>query len=185
MGKKAERIAILLFAAFMALAASLLPASPSQASETACARLEKAAPHGFFLSRPPQLYGTAERKLKDGSIFDYMDGGGVAYLEHGFVELFHAEYADGRGGEVTLDAFAMGSAAGAREALADERICPAGGSPLAFDREGRAYRFPPDYFLYMAIGDRLVYLHVNDDRQSGILDRFAVEVRSIVRKEDP
>jgi len=43
------------------------------------------------------LFGTAEHPLKDGDIFKYIDGGGMVYLDHGFTDLFHAEYGDGRG----------------------------------------------------------------------------------------
>src|SRR5664280_1316205 len=55
------------------------------------------APEGFTPSGPPLLFGTAEHPLKDGDIFKYIDGGGMVYLDHGFTDLFHAEYGDGRG----------------------------------------------------------------------------------------
>jgi len=181
MKKRTEKIPRLLA---LALLATLLPGAVSPAGDTIYARLEKLAPEGFSISRPLQFYGTAERKLKDGSIFNYMDGGGVAYLEHGFVELFHAEYADGSGGEITLDVFTMGSAPQARGALEDERVCPAAGAPLAPVPSGRAFRFPPDYFIYFASGRRLVYLHVNDDRLGLALDRFAGQVHLITAKEE-
>lgn len=156
-----------------------------QDGESLFSRLEHAVPAGFTMAGQPQLFGTTERRLKDGTIFHYMDGGGVAYLEYGFVELFHAEFADGEKNAITLDVFVMGSAAQAQSALADERICPAGGSQPAFAAGGKAFRFPPDYFIYFSAGDRLAYLHVNNDLRSEILDRFARQVKPIIEKEEP
>jgi hypothetical protein len=169
------------------LVADRAPARPGAipANGTLFAQLQPQVPAGFLPARPPQVYGTTERPLQDGTIFNFMDGGGVAYLEHGFVELYHAEFADSAKNEITLDVFVMGSPAQAKEALADERICPAGGSPPVFAPQGKAYRFPPDYFIYFSANDRLVYLHINNDLQGDALDRFAARVVPIIEKEKP
>jgi hypothetical protein len=107
------------------------------------------------------------------------------YLEHGFTDLFHAEYGDDRSNTITLDVYRMSTPEQALQALADERICPAGASTLDFDTSGKSYRFPPDYFFYVVQGRHLVYLHVSDDRLSAPLVRFGVEVKSILEKEEP
>jgi hypothetical protein len=187
-----QGIILLLLAAVAAGYAPLLSGTcamtqppPKQDGRSIYSRLERVAPPGFSWSRPPQLYGTEERRLQDGSIFTYMDGGGIAYLERGFVELFHGEFSDQGKNTISLDVFLMTSAQQALGALTDGRICPAGGSPLPFAPQGKAYRFPPDYFLYFAVNNRLVYLHVNNDLLGEILDRFAIEVRSIIEKEEP
>ena len=146
------------------------------------ARLEKLLPEGFSRPRQPQLFGTFENKLRDGSIFDYMDGGGVAWLEHGYLEMFHAEYAGSGELTVTLDVFAMDTADHAQAALADERICPNGGAAAPFAPGGKVFRFQPDYYMYFPVGPYIVYLHVNDDRQGALLDRFAAEVRKLVEE---
>ncbi len=161
---------------------SAIPAARETGADGLFARLERLVPAGFSLKRPPQLYGTAEKKLRDGSIFDYMDGGGVAYLEHGFTRMFHAEYTGQGVLAIILDLFVMGTAEQARTALADDRICPAGGMPAFFAPGGRVFRFPPDYYTYFPNDRHIVYLHVNDDRQSALLDRFAVRVRNIVEE---
>ncbi len=155
-----------------------VPAPPSGA-------LAALAPEGFAPSGPPLLFGTAEHPLKDGDIFTYIDGGGVVYLEHGFVDLFHAEYGDGRGNTITLDVYGMATPEQARQAMADERICPPGAGPLDLDPSGKSYRFPPDYFFYFVHGRRLVYLHVSDDRLSARLAQFGVAVKSVLEKEGP
>ncbi len=161
-----------------AIQAALLPAAPSFP-----AKLETLLPAGFQRQGPPRLYGTVERPLQDGTIFDYIDGGGVAYLDHGCREVFHAEFTDGRGTEFLLDVFAFSSPDGARRAYADEKICPEGGSPLDWPAPAKAYRFPPDYFVYFVQGMNLVYVHTSDDRQAEALDRFASAVRSILSEE--
>ena len=61
-------------------------------------------------------------------------------------------------------------------ALADERIAPAGGSPLTLAVPNKAYRFPPDYFVYMVLDKSLIYLHVDDDNLAETLDRFAADI---------
>ncbi len=160
-----------------------LAADAGAQAETLFSRLERLAPAAFTPSTPPQFFGTAENKLKDGSIFDYMDGGGVAWLEHGYLEMFHAEYAGDGGLAITLDVFVMGTAEQARSALADDRICPAGGSGAPFAQSGRIFRYPPDYYTYFPIGPHIVYLHINDDGQSTLLDRFAVEVIKLVEEK--
>lgn len=159
-----------------------LPGVADSPPEALFSRLERLVPEGFTPSSPPQLYGTAENKLKDGSIFDYMDGGGVAWLEYGFQELFHAEYAGQGDLAVTLDIFLMDTAEKALAALVDERICPAGGAATPFAPNGRVFRFPPDYYTYFPVKRLIVYIHVNDDRQGALLDRFAVEVRNMVEE---
>lgn len=176
-----KRTVILL--SFLAVIASfLLPGDPGSPAAALFARLGKLLPEGFSRPRQPQLYGTAENKLKDGSIFEYMDGGGVAWLEHGYLEMFHAEYAGSGELTVTLDVFAMDTADHAKTALADERICPNGGAAAPFAPGGRVFSFPPDYYMYFPVGRHIVYLHVNDDRQSALLDRFAAKARKTVEE---
>ncbi len=137
---------------------------------------ENIIPKGFAPAQAAQYYGLPERKLADGSIFDYMDGGGIVYLDHGFRALVHREFLDPGGRCITFDHFTMETAAQALSALADPRIAPSGGAPLALGVPNQAYRFPPDYFIYMVRDQSLIYLHVDDDALAEILDRFAVEI---------
>jgi hypothetical protein len=133
-------------------------------------------PKGFVPTASEERYGLPEQKLANGSIFDYMDGGGIVYLEHGFRELVHREFSGPGGRRITYDCFFMASAAQALSALADPRIAPEGGKPAALAAENKAYRFPPDYFIYLASGQRLIYLHVDDDSLAAILDQFAADI---------
>lgn len=142
------------------------------------------APEGFTPLAPPLHFGNESHPLRDGNIFNYIDGGGVVYVEHGFTELFHAEYGDGRQTIITLDIYGFSTPEQVRQAMADESICPAGPTPLSFDSSGKSYRFPPDYFFYFARGRHLVYLHVNDDRSTVPLTRFGAVIKSILEKEE-
>jgi len=130
-------------------------------------------PQGFAASGLEERYGTPELKLENGSIFDYMDGGGIVYLEHGFSEISHREFTDAAGHRISLDIFTMDTATNALTALSDERISPAGGIPLAIEVTNKSYRFPPDYFIYLVHGQHLIYLHVNDDGLADTLNQFA------------
>jgi len=137
---------------------------------------ENPLPKGFVPSGSGEFYGAPEQKLANGTIFNYMDGGGVVYLEHGFQKLVHREFSNPNKRIITFDRFTMGTAAQAMAALADERIAPAGGSPLPLSVPNKAYRFPPDYFIYMVLDKSLVYLHVDDDNLAETLDRFAADI---------
>ena len=140
-------------------------------------------PKGFASAGTLQRYGLPEQKLENGSIFDYMDGGGIVYLDHGFQELIHCEFSNSRGGLITFDRFTMETAEQALAALADQRIAPEGGSPLPLNASNKAYRFPPDYFIYLVWGKHLLYLHVNDDQLAEILDQFAADVLKSLKEE--
>ena len=60
-------------------------------------------PPGFAPAGSAERYGTPEQKKENGSIFDYMDGGGIVYLEHGFRKLIHCEFSNSRNGLITFD----------------------------------------------------------------------------------
>ncbi|MBE0664904.1 MAG: hypothetical protein IH584_03710 [Candidatus Aminicenantes bacterium] len=170
--------------ALAVLAAACFLGEPVRLAAFSQSELENMVPEGFKLSVPLQYYGTAENKMADGSIFDYMDGGGVVYLERGFREMVHGEYRDQHGNAVVLDIFSMTTSEQAQAALNDERICPPAGTPLKSDFIGVAHRFPPDYYLYFCQGNRLVYLHVSNDALAEMLKRFAVRVQKFCAKEN-
>ena len=140
-------------------------------------------PDGFTPAGKVQSFGTTERRLADGTLYDYMDGAGEIYFQHGFTELHHVELADGAGHHIVMDIFAFHSAAQTAAAFADERICPAAWGAASLDAPHKAYEFPPDYFVYFHTGRHLVYLHVDDNRLKPVLDRFAQIVLSEFTKE--
>lgn len=158
------------------LLCALLPICRASAAESPL-------PMGFVPSGSAEFYGAPEQKLANGTIFNYMDGGGVVYVEHGFRKLVHREFSNPEKRIVTFDRFTMATAAQALAALGDERIAPAGGSPLALPVPSKAYRFPPDYFIYMVLDRSLIYLHVDDDRLAETLDRFAAAILKSPDKE--
>ena len=144
---------------------------------------ESIVPKGFAPAGVEARYGTPDCKLADGSIFDYMDGGGVVYLDHGFRELVHREFSDPRGRRITFDSFTMATPEQAQAALVDTRIAPAGGKPLALAAANFVYRFTPDYFIYMVLDRSLIYLHVDDDNLAEILDQFAADILASAKEE--
>jgi len=133
-------------------------------------------PRGFVASGSGEFYGAPDKKLANGTIFNYMNGGGVVYLEHGFQKLVHREFSNPGKRVITFDRFTMETEAQAVTALADERIAPAGGSPLTLGVLNKAYRFPPDYFIYLVLDKSLIYLHVDDDTLRDTLDQFAADI---------
>jgi hypothetical protein len=144
---------------------------------------EAPRPEGFSAAGGVERYGPPEQRLADGTIFDYMDGGGIVYVEHGFRELTHREFVDVAGKRITCDCFLMASPEQALAALADERIASPGGTAAALAAPHKAYRFAPDYFIYLAAGPRLIYIHVDDDSLAAVLDRFAAAVLQSLEEE--
>ncbi len=142
--------------------------------------LPRELPEGFSLNGPPQFYGTDTNPLANGNIFNFMNGGGVVYVEHGFRELTHLELMNNNKVSITLSIFNMGSAKNAGAALVDERISPAGftlkdiGAGAASG--SRTYHYEPDYYMYFVKGKFLVYLAVDNDAFSETLNGFAAQI---------
>jgi Family of unknown function (DUF6599) len=128
---------------------------------------------GFIVSRGPEFYGTEQRPLDNGRIFDYIDGGGVVYINHGFQAVVHIVFEDKNKNSITVDIFDMGNTKNALSAYADELICPSGYETIPIGAGAKSYHFEPDYFIDFAKGRYLVYCHVNNDALSRLLVAYA------------
>ncbi len=142
-------------------------------------------PDGFQFSGSPQFYGTDKEARENGTIYDFMNGGGVVYLELGFQELTHILLKDKQENTITLNIFDMGTPANAAKALANETICPSGFKEIKIDTAdapgttgatAKRYHYEPDFYLYFIKGKYLVYLAVNNDKFSAPITRFAKEI---------
>lgn len=137
---------------------------------------------GFVLSRGPEFYGTEARPLENGNIFNFIDGGGVVYINHGFQAVVHVIFSGGKSGSITVDIYDMGSEANAREACRDEAICPSGSIPVSIgSEEAKSYHFEPDFYVYFIRGRYLVYAYVDNDAQSGLLTAYAAALSKEIR----
>ena len=135
-------------------------------------------PDGFSPADSIRIFGTSERRLKDGTIFDYINGGGVVYLNHGLHETTHIVFKDSTGNQLTVDIFDMGNRRNAREAFNDEEICPSGFSAGAPGTESKEYHYEPDFLLFFHKSKYLVYLGINNDNLRKILEDYASEIYS-------
>ena len=133
-------------------------------------------PGGFVFSGSPEFYGTNEKPLADGNIYNFMNGGGVVYVEHGFRELTHLELKNSAQESITLNIFNMGTAKNAAAAFANQNICPAGSSTKDIGTATKSYHYEPDYYMYFIKGKFLVYIAVDNDAQAGMLTGFAAEI---------
>lgn len=136
-------------------------------------------PEGFGFARTPEFFGTSEKPLANGNIYDFMNGGGIVYEEHGYRELTHVflkNKKDNGKTTITLNIFNMGTGENAAAALADTAICPEGFTIKDIGAKAKTYRFQPDFYLYFTKGKYLVYLAVNDDTLAETLMRFAAEI---------
>ena len=120
-------------------------------------------PGGFSPADSLRIYGTRARPLGDGTIFDYIDGGGLAYLKYGLRETTHAVFRDGRDNMLTIDIFDMGSPENARSVFSDEEICPPGYEPCEAGTGCKAYRYEPDYLMYFHKARYLVFVSTTND----------------------
>lgn len=133
-------------------------------------------PAGFSPPDSVFLYGTKEKILRDGTIFDYIDGGALVYLRHGLRETTHAVYR-GRGADtLTLDIYDMGSPEGARAGFDDPEICPAESERIEIGVPCKACRYEPDYLLYFHKSAFLVYIATNNDSLTTEVNSLAASV---------
>ena len=133
-------------------------------------------PKSFLPADSLFVYGLKDRPRKDGTIYDYIDGGAIVYLRHGFRETTHAEYRRPGGSTLTLDIYDMGTPAGARAGFDDEEICPSGFGQSEIGAPCKTYHYEPDYFLYFHKSSYLVYVSTNNDSLKTSVESFAASV---------
>ncbi|MDP2984477.1 MAG: PEGA domain-containing protein [Candidatus Latescibacter sp.] len=133
-------------------------------------------PKSFFPADSLFVYGMKDRPRKDGTIYDYIDGGAIVYLRHGFRETTHAAYRRPGGSTLTLDIYDMGTPAGARAGFDDEEICPSGFGQSEIGAPCKTYHYEPDYFLYFHKSSYLVYVSTNNDSLKTSVETFAAIV---------
>lgn len=114
--------------------------------------------------------------MRDGTIFDYINGGALVYLRHGLRETTHAVY-QGRGKTtLTIDIFDMGTSAGAKAGFDDTEICPEGYRQSDIGATCKSYLYEPDYFLYFQKSNFLVYVATSNDSLKTTVDSLAAAV---------
>ncbi|NIM15335.1 MAG: hypothetical protein GTO45_25440 [Candidatus Aminicenantes bacterium] len=138
--------------------------------------IPKKLPSGFVFAHPPEFYGTYEKPLKDGTLYNYINGGGVVYVNHGFRELTHMVFKDSEQNTITLNIFNLGTPENAKAAFADEAICPNGYTEINIGTVSKSYHYEPDYLVYFIKGKYLVYLSLSNDTLSEKLTTFASEI---------
>ena len=121
-------------------------------------------PPGFALVDSIRLYGTGEQPARDGTIFDYIDGGGVVFIEHGMKTVTHAVLANGDGINITVDIYDFDTAQHASAAFADEMICPPGFTECDIGESCKSYAYVPDYLIYVLKSRSIVFCSTTDDR---------------------
>lgn len=138
-------------------------------------------PDGFTLARQPEFYGTSDKPLENGNIYDFMNGGGVVYEKYGYRELIHIKLIDDNKNSITLSIFNMGTTTNSAAALAESAICPEGYTVHDIGIKAKTYRYEPDFYLYFTKDKFLVYLAVNNDRLAETLTVFAAEIYQNLR----
>jgi hypothetical protein len=151
---------------------------------------EKAGITGIYANRfvpkePPEnfqpvdslfIYGLKDRPQKNGTIFDYIDGGALVYIRHGLRETTHAEYHRTGGSTITLDIYDMGTPAGAKAGFDDEEICPAGFGKSEIGAPCKTYHYEPDYILYFHKFSYLVCVSTSNDSLKTTVESFAARI---------
>jgi hypothetical protein len=154
------------------------PPSPARPAPKPIATLDgftvEKLPAGFTLESEPEVYGTPTHKERSGTIFDYIDGGGQVYLQHGMRKALHLRLIDQRQRVLTADVFDMASPANAAAALADEGICAPGADSVDVGAPAKVHHFAPEYLLYLVKGRYLIYLSATDE--------LAAVVRGLARQ---
>jgi len=134
------------------------------------------SPQGFSLADSLRVYGISERKLKDGTIFDYINGGALIYLKHGLRETTHALFRDGESNEILIDIFDMVTFENAQAAFEDNEICPDGFEQCNFGMGCKFYSYEPDFFLYFYKSRYLVFVSTTNDLLKDSVFTFAASI---------
>lgn len=138
-------------------------------------------PQGFSYADTIRYYGTNSQRMKDGTIFDYIDGGALVYLDNGLRLTAHALFRHTDGSELVVDIFDMGNSEQALKAFNDEMICPAGFETIDIGEGGKTYNFSPDYMLYFHKANYLVYLSTTNDYLKNDVITFAKTIAGNVK----
>jgi hypothetical protein len=148
----------------------------SQAEKSKDRFIPDKLPSGFVFAHSPEFYGTYEKPLKDGTLYNYINGGGVVYVKYGFRDLTHMVFKDSEQNTITVDIFNLGTRENAKAAFADEAICPNGYREINIGTVSKSYRYEPDYLVYFIKGKYFVYLSVSNDTLSEKLTTFASDI---------
>jgi hypothetical protein len=139
-------------------------------------------PAGFVFAHSPEFYGTYEKPQENGTIYDYINGGGEVYIKHGFRNVTHIILTDKAQNTITLDIYNMATQGNAKEAFGDETICPEGFTQKNIGKGAKVYHYEPDFFIYFVKGKYLVYLALSNDALSGKLIRFAADIYKYINE---
>lgn len=181
-----------LFICFTVYLLSVLPLfAASSETDTLCDEFTltdffpKEAPQGWSAPFDIQMYGTADNPSKNGTIFDYINGGGVVYVDHGLRELAHVDYSHEESGSlITIDIFDMGSPANAAAVFSDGLVCPDGHTVFPEINNSKVYHYAPDYFMYFQNGRFLVYINVNNDMERETAENLAAFINRQISREE-
>ena len=135
-------------------------------------------PDGFSPADSIRIYGTSGRKLKDGSIFDYINGGGLVYLNHGLRETTHMVFLNESGNYLTVDIFDMETTENSYAAFNDSEICPPEFTTLDIGTECKVYYYKPDFFLYFSASKYLVYIGIDNDSLKNSVEKYAAIIHN-------
>ncbi len=133
------------------------------------------SPNGFVPADSLRIFGTPEKPAKDGSVFDYIDGGGMIYLSHGMKIVTHQMFADRSHHMITVDLYDMGTPENAQAIFSDESICPRDYLQGQIGVPCKTYSYSPDYFLYAVKGNYLVNISTAPDSLRTIVNTYAKE----------
>ena len=133
----------------------------------------KGWPEGFSLLRPVEYYGTLEKEQKNGTLFEYINGGGQVYIKHGFRAVTHVVLENKKRDRITLDIYNMGTPANAATAYKNPAIVAAEGFtvfPITNKKnsegsleKAKLFNYSPDILVYFIKGQYLVYISLNND----------------------
>ena len=135
-------------------------------------------PAGFAPLDSLRVFGTAAAPGPDGTIFDYIDGGGLIYLSHGMLRVYHRVFIDSGKRTVTADVFDMGTSENARAAFEDENICPSGSLAVDAGTPAKGYHYAPDYFVFALKSRYLVNILTPSDALRPAIDTYTMKLIS-------
>ena len=141
-------------------------------AEYKCLLLDS-TPHTSIASGSLWVWGTPQKQQKNGTIYDYINGPGDIYIEHGFEMVIKQNYKDTANRSITAEVYYMNNPDSALSLFNDSRLRTQGEVPVEIGDSGVVYNPTPDYIINFYQKRFYVSVSASNDDAASEVDNLA------------
>jgi len=139
-----------------------------------CRDLFKTAlPEGLRIRENLRVWGTYDKPEKDGTIYDFIDGPGQIYMEHGFKKGCQQNLRTASLQIISTEIYEMAARDSALSLFADSRLRTDGEKPVVLGEKGVTYQPRPNYIIEFCRDRYYVRISAENDSLAGQADELA------------